>query len=139
MKRLITLALSALAVSVLAVPSLAAIHEKATSTSHHLEEASVAIHDYLHHTYGPSFGAHGMETAADAAHGVLHDYTHGEATETDVLASVAAANAAFGSMEAQMVAGGLIKGPGQDQEAKMLFDEVHKTLAKLNAFTSSSN
>jgi len=136
MKSLRLIAVSALALATFAAPVLAATHKKAASTSHHLAESSAAIHDYLHHTYGSSFGAHGMETAADVAHGTLHDYDHGEASESDVLTSVADANAAFTSTEAQMVAAGVIKGPGQDQEAKKLFDEVHKTLAKLNAFTN---
>jgi len=130
------IAISALALAALAVPGLAAIQKKASSTSHHLQESSVALHEYFHHNYPSSYGAHGMEEAATAAHATLHAYGNGEASEEDVLASVAACNVAFDEMEAQMVAGGVIKGPGQDQVAKKLFDEVHKTLAKLNAFTN---
>ena len=140
MKSLFSLGLSVLALTALTLPVLAGgIHQKATSTSHELEEASVDLHDYMHHEYSGSFGAHGMESAADDAHGTLHDWSHGEATVAEVLADVDAANAAFDAMTSQFNEAGLLSGPDQDKEAKKLYHEVHKTLAKLNAYTASAN
>ena len=62
----------------------ASIDPGAPTASHHFEEAAAAIHEYLHDTYGDSFGSHGLEGSGSALHQILHDWQHGEATEADV-------------------------------------------------------
>lgn len=140
MKNLLTLALSSAALLALTLPVLAGgIHEKAASTSHALEHAATDLHGHMHHAHPSSYGAHGMETAAAAAHDTLHDYDHGNATVQDVLAAVDDANAAFDSMSAAFYENGVLTGPGQDKEAKKIFQDVKKNLAKLNAYVASAN
>jgi len=141
MKNLLTRTLTAAALLALTLPALAAgINAKATSTSHALEEVSAELHDYLHHAgYPSSYGSHGMEAAADDAHGTLHDWSHGNATVAEVLADVDAANSAFDSMSSQLADAGLLTGPDQDKVAKKLYHQVHKELANLNAYTASAN
>lgn len=62
----------------------AAIDPGAPSASHHFEGAVAAVHEYLHETYGDSFGSHGLEGSATALHQMLHAWQHGEAIEADV-------------------------------------------------------
>lgn len=64
---------------------LASIDPGAPSASHHFEEAAAAIHEYLHHNYGDSYGSHGLQERGSALHHVLHEWQHGEATESDVV------------------------------------------------------
>ena len=126
--------LSALALLAFSVPALAGIHKFATSTSHHLEEVSEGLHHYMHAGGGfpSSYGAHGMDDAAAAAHDALHDFNNGSATEAEVLAAVDAANDAFDNMRTQFRANNV----WADKTAKKMYDEIHKTLVKLNAYTN---
>ena len=139
MKSLRTLGLSTLALVLAAAPVLAAINSKISSASHSLEEYAIELHDHMHHAYGPSYGAHGVETTATDLHAVAHDYNHGEATEAEVVAHVDAVNAAFDDMTDQFNEQGFLSGPNQDKEAKKLYSKVHKYVVLVNAYTASAN
>ena len=134
MKKLNKFLLTCLALVGVSVPLWAGIHAKATSTSHALEEVATELHSHVHHVFGPSYGAHGMEVTASALHSILHDWGHGTATEADVLSAVDAANAAFDSMREQFRANNV----WADQDSKMLYDSVHRLLVLVNAYTASS-
>ena len=55
--------LFALALTALALPAVAGVHKFASGTSHQLDLASVALHDYAHEAFGTSYGSHGMDLA----------------------------------------------------------------------------
>ena len=127
------LGLSALAIVALALPTLAGIHKKAGSTAHQLDNASVAIHDYLHDAgYPSSYGAHGMELAADTLHTAMHNFGNGNATEADVLDNVAATTAALEAMRDSFRANGI----WADRTAKKLYDDCHRLTVLMNAYTN---
>ncbi len=125
------LALLGLALATLAVPALARVHKHATSTSHELEHAAAELHHYMHDAFPSSYGAHGMEVDAGTAHGVLHDFGHGEATEAEVDAAVQMVNDSLEAMRVQFRDNNV----WADQEAKKHYDEVHKLTVRLTAYT----
>lgn len=135
MKLLTKLGLPTLALVALAGTALAGIHRKAASTSHALEEAAVELHDYMHDNYTNSYGAHGMEIAADALHSAIHDYNNGNASEQDVLDQVQAANDARDALRDSFRANGIMA----DQTAKKLYDECHKLTVRVTAYTNSNS
>jgi len=121
----------------IALPVLAGINSKIGSASHGLEDYSDQLHSYMHGAYGTSMGSHGMEDRAGELHEAAHDFNNGTGSAADVLAGVDAANAQFADMTSQMIANGVLFGPGQDQGAKKLYDKVHKQLVLTNAYTAS--
>lgn len=72
--------------ALLASTARADIDPSAPSLSHALEEAAVAIHDYLHDGYPSSFGAHGLEGQAVILHDGLHDWSNGTLPESFIAA-----------------------------------------------------
>ena len=95
MKSYTSLLMAIFAIVVFAQSSAAFIDPDAPSASHHMGELAAEIHEYLHENYGPSFGAHGIEVAAGELHDTLHDWEHGEATESDVVEAMDALDAAW--------------------------------------------
>ena len=77
---------AAIALCMLLAQTVAAsIDSGAPSASHHFEEAAADLHEYLHANYPGSYGSHGLEEKGSVLHAVLHEWQHGEATETDVV------------------------------------------------------
>ncbi|MBT8136084.1 MAG: hypothetical protein KJO54_03615 [Gammaproteobacteria bacterium] len=114
---------------------LAWIDPAAPSASHHLEDAATAIHDYLHDEYSSSFGAHGMEEASDALHSILHDWSHGEATEAEVVVAKDALKEAWNNFRQTINPAGILNSGDTQlddmyQEVKSAYKEVRWLLRK---------
>lgn len=86
----------------------ASIDPSAPSASHHLESAVAAMHEHLHHHYDSSYGSHDLEVAADELHGVLHDWSEGNATEAEVVMSEEAVKRAWNSFRQSIVPAGVL-------------------------------
>ena len=96
--------------------SLAFIDPDATSASHEMGGLATDIHDYLHHMYGPSFGAHDLEEAAS----LLHDWTQDMVTESQIVEDMEALDAAWKQFRQTLHQDHLLN--SDDEELDVLFD-----------------
>lgn len=101
----------------LAATSYAFIFPAAVSSSHELQNAATALHDYMHETYPSSYGAHGLETESTALHATLHEWEDGNASECDVISQRGTVKDTFVDTFYQFLFNGIFV----DQEATDMF------------------
>lgn len=122
MKNKITTLIVMLCAFVISQGVSASIDPGAASASHHFEEAAAATHEHLHHTYGASFGSHGLEEAGDALHGMLHEWSHGEATEAEVVEAFEALKGQWNNFRQTIIPAGVLN--AGDTELDELYETV---------------
>ncbi len=86
----------------------ASIDPDATSASHHFEEAAAEIHEHLHDNYANSYSSHDLEALGSALHDSLHDWSHGEATEADVVQKMDALKLGWNNFRQAIIPAGLL-------------------------------
>jgi hypothetical protein len=127
------LALGATALA-LALPTLAMIQPKAVGASQNLADQAEALHDFMHHKYGPSYGSHGFEGASEDARDALELWELDAATECDVVATLGAVDASFADLTSQFKAAGVMS----DKETKKEYAKTRNRYYLFTAFTATA-
>lgn len=102
----------------------------APSASHAMENAAVAIHEYLHTAgYSSSYGAHGLDVSSTALHEDLHGWQNGTVSEAQIAADFAAVEEAYKTFNV-MIHTGNVLGQGDDMLDALFLDtkDAYKTL-----------
>ena len=131
MKLLSKLGLPTLALVALTGTALAGIHEKASSTSHQLDNAAVALDDYMHDNYSTSYGAHDPNELVSTARTLK--LPGGRLRSLDPNGTHVAW--LWSRVRDQFTANGIFA----DQDAKKIYDDCHRLTVLVTAYTNSAN
>lgn len=122
------------ALAAVAIPALAYISPKAVGASEDLAESSSDLHGFMHHKYGPGYGSHGMQDAAEDARDMVTLWDLGVASECEVVGDLDGVDLAFADMTQQFKENGLL----EDKETKKEYKANRQDYAMFHAFTAAA-